>query len=283
MEKKSKRIEKLAAEKSAFEGFTALITGASRGIGRALALELGKRGAKVACAARATSQNRFKLPGTIDETVEEITAGGGEALAVQADLSAADDISKMVDTAASHFGGIDILVNNAAVAFPGDMDIKPKHYDLIMDINVKAPLLTALHAHPHLKKSENARILNVSSITGTHYIPSMMVYGMSKAALDHLSVSMAAQFQADSIAVNCFRIDTQVATEGYMMNAPDEDFSSWLQPGEAALCMSWMLEQGAEYTGRTEEMMELGPRAGIFKAGARDNLSRDWQINKPGG
>ena len=270
-------------EQAAFKGFTALVTGASRGIGRALALELGARGAKVACAARATNENRFKLPGTIDETVEKITQAGGEALAVPTDLSQDEDISKMVESTAQYFGGIDILVNNAAVTFAGDMEIKPKHYELIMDINVKAPLLASHYARPYLAKSKNGRVINVSSAASLFYFPEMMVYGMSKAALDHLSVSMAAQFQEDNIKVNCFRIDTQVATEGYMMNAPDEDFSTWVQAEKAALEMCWMLEQDSKYTGKIEDMLELGVRTGILedKESTRA-LGGDWHVNTDG-
>lgn len=261
-----------------FDGTVALVTGASRGIGKALAIELGARGAKVACAARATNQNRLKLPGTVDETVELIEKAGGQGLAVPTDLSSPEEIEAMVKTCAQHFGGLDILVNNAAVTFGGDLEVLPKHYDLMMDINVKAPLLATLHSKPYLEKSKNGRIINVSSVTGLTYIPSMMTYGMSKAALDHLSVSSAAQLKG--VAVNCFRIDVQVASEGYMMNAPDEDHSSWFSAEAAALGMCWMLEQPAKYTGKIEDMLELGVRTGIMgDIKNRERLESQWMIN----
>lgn len=261
-----------------FDGAIALITGASRGIGKALAIELGARGVKVGCAARATNENPLKLPGTVDETVEIIEQAGGQALAIPTDLSSPEEIESMVKTCAEHFGGLDILVNNAAVTFNGDMGVSPKHYDLMMNINVKAPLLTMLHSKPHLEESKNARIINVSSVTSLMYIPSMMTYGMSKAALDHLSVSAAAQLEG--IAVNCFRIDVQVASEGYMMNAPDEDFSKWFSAKAAALGMCWMLEQPQEYTGKIEDMLELGTRTGIMgDVKNRNRLETRWVIN----
>ena len=263
-----------------FDGAVALVTGASRGIGKVLCIELGARGAKVACAARATNDNRLKLPGTVDETVDIIEKAGGVGLAIPTDLSLPEQIEAMVETSASHFGGIDILVNNAAVTFVGDLEMSPKHYELIMDINVRAPFLAAKYAKPYLAKSSNGRILNVSSIAGLNYIPSMMAYGMSKAALDHLSVSCAAQLKDDGIAVNCFRIDTQVASEGYMMNAPDEDYSKWFPAEVAASGMCWMLEQSLDYTGKIEDMVDLGIRINTIEESKRNNrLETDWKIN----
>ncbi len=269
---------------SEFEGYTALVTGASRGIGRALAIEMGARGARVVCAARATNENRLKLPGTIDETVEQIVSNGGEGLAVPTDLSKSDEVSTMIDATVSHFGGLDILVNNAAVTFAGDIEIQPKHYQLIMDINVKAPMQASLYARSWLAKSQNGRILNVSSAASMNYFPSMMSYGMSKAALDHLSVSTAAQFQSDKIAVNCFRIDASVATEGYMLNAPDEDFSNWAKPDSAVALMCWMLEQPSEYTGRVEDMTVLNERLNLVDAFGKGaptaDLKSPWPVFK---
>ncbi len=274
-----KKLEMNDKNKS-FEGAVAIVTGASRGIGKALAVELGRQGASVVCAARATNENRFKLEGTIDETVELIEKEGGEALAVPTDLSSPEAVEAMVEAAAKNFGGLDILVNNAAVTFPGDIDIQPKHYELIMDINVRAPLLASAYSRPHLTKSQHGRILNVSSVTSLLYAPHMMVYGMSKAALDHLSVSTAAQFVEDGICVNCFRIDVPVASEGYLMNAPDEDHSTWFSPEAAALTMCWMLSQPPDYTGKIEDMMELGMKLKTLgDIEGKGPIETDWRIN----
>ena len=253
-----------------FRGKTAVVTGASRGIGKATAILLGSFGANVACAARATAENQFKIPGTVDETAEKVNEAGGEGLAISTDLSKSEDIENMVATTAEHFGGIDILVNNAAVTFAGDMEMQIKHFDLIYNINVRAPFLVSSLAKPYLAK-DGGRILNISSVSSRFYIPNMMAYGMSKAALDHLTVSMAAQYKAQNIAVNCFRIDTQVASEGYVMNAPDADHSSWLPTSVAAEGICWMLAQPDAYTGQIEDMLELGERTkcmqGIHRAG----------------
>src|SRR5881628_3600266 len=111
-------------------GAAALVTGASRGVGRAIAIALARAGADVACAARATDATPLKLPGTIDETVREVEAAGRRGLAIPTDLSRDEEVVRMVETAIAHFARVDILVNNAAITFPGDLDIPIRRYDL---------------------------------------------------------------------------------------------------------------------------------------------------------
>jgi NAD(P)-dependent dehydrogenase (short-subunit alcohol dehydrogenase family) len=243
---------------------TVLVTGASRGVGRALAIALGQRGAGVACAARATDERRFRLPGTVNETARLVEDAGGKGLAVPADLSRPEDVSDMISATAAHFGGFDMLVNNAAVSFGGDLDVEAKHYALMNAINVQAPLLATRQARRYLAAAGDGRILNVSSFAAVAYHPSMMVYGMTKAALEHLTISLAAVLESEGIAVNCFRIDFPVASEGYMMNAPDADYSTWAAPSVAAAGMIWMLEQPPSYTGRIESMVGLAGRTDIM-------------------
>lgn len=251
-------------------GKTAIITGASRGIGKATAIGLGALGANVVCVARATSDQPQPLPGTVDETAQAVTDAGGQGLAVGCNLAKLDDITKMIDTTVSHFGQIDILVNNAAITFPGDLEIESKRFDLIMALNVRAPLVATQLARPHMvgsdgAKSDGARILNISSVAAAGYFQHMMSYGISKQALEHLTVSSAAILRPDNIAVNAFRIDVPVASEGYLFNAPDEDHSGWFDSDTAAEGMIWMLRQPPEYTGRIETMSGLAHREQIME------------------
>jgi len=241
-----------------------LVTGASRGVGRALAIALGARGAAVACAARATDQRRFRLPGTVDETARQVDEAGGRGLPVPTDLSLPADVSHMIAATVEQFGGLDVLVNNAAVTFGGDLDVAAKHYALMNAINVEAPMLATREARPHLAARGGGRILNVSSFAALAYYPSMMVYGMTKAALEHLTASAATQLEADGTAVNCFRIDYPVASEGYMMNTPGADYSTWAEPSVAAAGMIWMLEQPVSYTGHIESMVDLAARTDVM-------------------
>ena len=241
-----------------FDGKAVLVTGASRGIGKALAVVLGGLGARVACAARANRQRRFKLAGTVEETAEAVSAAGGEGLAVPCDLTDDGDAAAAVEVAAAKFGRLDVLVNNAAVSFGGDLNIDLKHYDIMMRINVRAPLLLTRLARVHLANApDGGRILNIGSVTATGYFPTMMTYGMSKSALEHLTLSSAAVLAEYGIAVNCYRIDTQVASEGYVMNTPEEDHSSWADPATAAAGALWVLQQPTEFTGQIVNMLDL--------------------------
>jgi citronellol/citronellal dehydrogenase len=246
------------------DGKVAIVTGASRGVGAAAAVALARSGAAVACAARATDANPLRLPGTVDATVREITEGGGRALAVPTNLALEEDVERMVTTTVEHFGRLDILVNNAAITFPGDLDVPLKRYDLMMAVNLRAPLVAAHAAVPHMREQGEGAILNVSSAAALTYIPGLMVYGMSKIAMEHLTVSLAAQLGPDRIAVNTFRIDVPVASEGFVANLPDVDHSDWEPTSVPAEGIVWMLEQPPSYTGHNVGMAELRREQGIM-------------------
>lgn len=243
----------------------ALVTGASRGVGRAIALALARAGADVACAARATDDAPLRLPGTIDGVVREIAALGRRGLAVQVNLAVEADVDRMVQTTHAHFGRLDILINNAAVTFPGDLAVSMKHYDLMMSINVRAPLLAMRAVVPHMRAQGGGTILNISSAAGLHVFPGLMAYGMSKAALERLSIDAAQQLKPYRIAVNTFRIDAPVASEGFVANLPDADHSTWEPTDVPAEGVLWMLRQPPEYTGRLVSMLALRQEHDIMR------------------
>src|SRR5262245_50255533 len=110
----------------------ALVTGASRGVGRAVAIALAHAGVDVACAARATDDAPLKRPGTVDDTVRQIETAGRRGLAVPTNLASEAEVERMVRRTIDHFGRLDILINNAAITFPGDLQLPMKRYDLIM-------------------------------------------------------------------------------------------------------------------------------------------------------
>jgi NAD(P)-dependent dehydrogenase (short-subunit alcohol dehydrogenase family) len=251
------------------EGKVAIVTGASRGVGAATAVALAEAGAMVACAARATEANPLRLPGTIDATVGRITDAGGEALAVPTNLAHEEDVERMVAATVEHFGRLDVLVNNAAITFPGDLDVPMKRYDLMMAVNLRAPLVAAHAAAPHMKQQGEGAIVNVSSAAALSYIPGLMVYGMSKIAMEHLTVSLATQLLPHRIAVNTFRIDVPVASEGFVANLPDVDHSGWEPTDVPAEGIVWMLRQPASYTGHNVGMAALRDEHGIMAHGAR--------------
>ena len=246
------------------DGAVAIVTGASRGVGAATAVALAGAGARVACAARATDETPLPLPGTIDDTVRTILDTGGEAIAVPTNLAIVDDVERMVRRTLDRWGRVDVLVNNAAITFPGDLELPVKRHDLIFDVNVRAPLVAIQAVAPTMKEQRRGAIVNVSSLAGLNYIPGLMAYGMSKAALEHLTVSAAAQLAPFAVAVNTFRIDVPVASEGFVANAPELDHSDWEPTEVAAEGILWMVEQPPTYTGRNESMARLREEHGIM-------------------
>jgi citronellol/citronellal dehydrogenase len=141
---------------------TAFITGASRGIGKAIALQLAKNGANIVIAAKSVEENP-KLGGTIFSAAEEIEKAGGKALPVQCDIRFEDQIQAAIDKAVAQFGGIDIVINNAsAISLTPTEQTEPKRFDLMHDINVRGTFFVTKACIPHLKKSSNAHILTLS-------------------------------------------------------------------------------------------------------------------------
>jgi NAD(P)-dependent dehydrogenase (short-subunit alcohol dehydrogenase family) len=250
------------------DGKVAIVTGASRGVGAATAIALAQRGCKVVCAARATADAPLPIPGTIDDTVAQITEAGGHAVALPTNLARDDDVVRMVATTVDTFGAVDILVNNAAITFPGDLDIEMKRFDLVMQVDTRAPLLAIKECLPSMKSRGGGAIVNVSSVAGLNYFPSLMAYGMAKAALEHLTVAAAHQLRPFGITVNTFRIDVPVASEGFLFNFPGADTSDWEPPEVAAEGIVWMIEQPASYTGHNAGMARLRKDHGIMASRA---------------
>jgi NAD(P)-dependent dehydrogenase (short-subunit alcohol dehydrogenase family) len=242
----------------------ALVTGASRGVGAATALALADAGFAVACAARATRERPQRTPGTLDDVVDQIRAAGGTVVAIPADLSDRAQVTQMVERAATELGRLDVLVNNAAVTFVGDLDIPLRRHDLVMAIDLDAPLLAARAAVPHLRAAGEGRIVNISSLAALKPVPGLMSYGIAKLGLERLTVDLARQLAPDRIAVNCFRIDVPVASEGTLANLPGVDHSGFEPPAVAAEGIAWMISQPVSYSGQRESMAHLARREQIM-------------------
>ncbi|HEX3981241.1 MAG TPA: SDR family NAD(P)-dependent oxidoreductase [Acidimicrobiales bacterium] len=246
------------------DGKVALVTGASRGVGAATAVALARAGCHVACAARSTRDQPQRTSGTIDETVSRIESAGRRGLAVPTNLAVDAEVEAMVATTLDHFGRLDVLVNNAAITFIGDLDIPLHRFDLVMQVNMRAPMIAIRQAAPAMRAAGGGSVVNVSSVAALYPHPSLMAYGMSKVALERLTIDAASQLAADGIAVNCFRIDLAVASEGFVANTPGADHSGWEPSEVAAEGIVWMVSQPTAYSGRRESMFALRHREGIM-------------------
>ena len=249
-------------------GKVALVTGASRGVGAAVAVALAEAGCAVACAARSTAEAPQRTPGTLEETLERIRAVRGEGMAVPTNLALEDQVVAMVRRAEERWGRVDVLVNNAAVTFVGDLDIPMRRHDLVMEVNLRAPLVAIRAVVPGMKERRLGSILNVSSVAALYPYSSQMSYGISKVGLERLTVDVAKQLQGWDIAVNCFRIDIPVASEGFVANTPGLDRADWEPCEVAAEGILWMLRQPPSYSGRREGMYALRQRERIMASRA---------------
>ena len=264
----------------ALDGKVAIVTGASRGVGAATAVALAREGCAVVCAARSTDAAPKRLPGTIDAVVAQIHAAGGTALAVPTNLAVEEDVVAMVARAVEEYGRLDLLVNNAAITFVGDLQMPTKRFDLIMDVNVRAPFIAIREAVPHMRAGGGGSIVNVSSAAALVPVTQMSVYGVSKIALEHVTLDAARELSADNITVNCFRIDVSVATEGFMANVPDGDHERWERPEVAAEGILWMLRQPMPYTGWRESMFELGRRDGVMPSRSTTGTELTFRVTE---
>lgn len=213
-------------------GKVAVVTGASRGIGDAIARRFAMEGAKVVVSARTLDSGEHYLPGTINETVAAIRAAGGEALGVKADLAAAEDRERLIAAAEAEFGPVDILVNNAAITyFIPVTDFPEKRFRLMTDVQVWAPFELAQRVLPGMQEKGSGWILNISSHAAIHPEKTLSgrggtVYGMCKAALERFTTGLAQETYDQGIGVNVISPGL-VATPGVMhhklINSENED------------------------------------------------------------
>jgi len=199
------------------------ITGGSRGIGLAIALRAARDGAAVAIAAKTTEPNP-KLPGTIHTAAEEIRAAGGTALAIQCDLRDENQIAAAVEQAATEFGGLDILVNNASAINLTPTEATPaKRFDLMFDVNVRGTFLTSQAAIPHLRASaeagRNPHILTLSPPLSmkAKWFQRHVAYTMAKYGMSMCVLGMSEEFRKTGIAVNALWPRTAIDTAALQM------------------------------------------------------------------
>ncbi|PKU25318.1 SDR family oxidoreductase [Telmatospirillum siberiense] len=201
------------------KGKTLFITGASRGIGKAIALRAAADGANIVIAAK-TTEPHPKLPGTIFSAAAEIEAAGGKALALAVDIREPEQVSRAVDQAVDAFGGIDVLVNNAsAINLTGTLETTAKRFDLMMGVNMRGTFFCAQACIPHLKRADNPHILMLSppiSLEPRWFAPHL-AYTMSKFGMSMCVLGLAEEWRDAGIAVNALWPKSVIATAALAM------------------------------------------------------------------
>lgn len=264
----------------ALQGRVAIVTGASRGIGAAIARRFAAEGARVALVAR-TVEPGGSLAGSLNETIAAITALGGEAHAIQANLADPEDRARIVPAAVERFGGVDILVNNAAWSrFIPIWEAQPRQIALAFQMNLHAPQELSQAALPHMRAAGAGWILNISSATAdlpppAPYDPEdryvafnrdghATVYGTSKAALDRLSAGWAVELSLENIAVNSLAPVGAVASEGALA-VGGWDERDHIEPVEAMAEAALQLchRPPSELSGQVVRSLPLLQRLGV--------------------
>ncbi|HEY2627983.1 MAG TPA: NAD(P)-dependent oxidoreductase [Usitatibacter sp.] len=204
-------------------GKTLFITGASRGIGRAIALRAARDGANVVIAAK-TAEAHPKLSGTIHTVADEVRAAGGKALAIQLDIRDENAIIEAVKKAAIEFGGIDILVNNAsAISLTSTMETPAKRFDLMMGVNARGTFLCSQACIVAMKKSSNPHILTLSPPLSmkAKWFAGHTAYTMSKYGMSMCTLGMSEELKPLGIAVNSLWPRTTIATAAVEVHFPE--------------------------------------------------------------
>jgi citronellol/citronellal dehydrogenase len=194
-------------------GRVAVVTGASRGIGRALAIRLAQEGADVAVAAK-SEQSTERLPGSIHETADAIRATGRRALAIPTDVRDEDAIRNLIERTVAEFGRIDILVNNAGAIWTQPiLQTPPKRFDLMMGVNARAAYIACYYALPHMVKQQWGHVLNMCPQLTSRSSPGKVAYMISKLGMAHVALGVAAEHERDNIAGNTLWPRTIIETQ----------------------------------------------------------------------
>jgi 3-oxoacyl-[acyl-carrier protein] reductase len=247
------------------DGRVAIVTGASRGIGRALAVGLAARGAAVVCAARTVTVRPGGLPGTIHDTAEAITAAGGRALAVQCDVGVPSDLDALVARTLQAFDRVDVLINNAMAPTRGSFDeMTLEMWDASMTTNVRSLFLLAKLVVPPMTQHGGGSIVNISSGGADHRATAMMppgfvTYVVAKAAMERFTTALAPEVSARGVTVNALRpgaVRTEQATHEL---GADFDWTGWTEPEAVVPPVAYLASQIATgFTGRVLDVSTYG-------------------------
>jgi citronellol/citronellal dehydrogenase len=252
-------------ESPSLDGRVVIVTGASRGIGKALALGLAADGAAVVCAARTVTPRDDGLPGTIGDTAAAIIAAGGRALAVQCDVGVESDLEALLARTLGEFGRVDALINNAMAPTRGSFDETTlEMWDESMTANVRSLFVLAKLVVPPMTKQGGGAIVNMSSGGAGHEAapfmpPGFVTYVVAKAAMERFTTGLAAELRPRGITVNALRpgaVKTELATKEL---GDEHDWSGWATPESVVPAMVFLARQiDTDFTGRIVDATTFG-------------------------
>lgn len=224
-------------------GKVAIVTGSRRGMGKAFALGFARAGADVVICGRSDDE-------TLQGVAREVEACGRRVLALKADVSQEADVENMVSKTMEKFDRIDVLVNNAGVAFHFPLQETPlKRWLLVLNVNLTGAFLCSKHVVPIMIKQKRGSIINISSGSATDNelgpVPTGIAYGVAKAGLERLTLGMATELGKFNIAVNAIKPVRPVDTEGMRYWVPDADKSNWQTPDRMVKCALFLATQDA--------------------------------------
>ena len=239
---------------TSLQGKRTIISGGSRGIGLAIAKKLAAEGGSIAILAK-TAEPHPKLPGTIYTAAEEIEAAGGKALPIVTDVRDENQVKSAVAQAVEAFGGLDICINNAsAISLTPTSKTEMKRFDLMFSVNVRATFMLSKECLPHLEKSENPHILNISPPLDmqTKWFAPSVAYTMSKFGMSQCVLGMAGELKSKGIGVNALWPHSVIATAAISnVVAGDLAFPHCRKPEIMADAAAAILSKGAaEFTGQ---------------------------------
>lgn len=224
-----------------------IITGSSRGLGKILAMAFARQGAKVVVTARSEVEKEL-MPGTIYQTAEAIKAEGGYALPVKCDVTSEESIGEMVERVLDELGRIDILVNNAGTAFPELIRETPlKNWELVLKVNLTGSFLCSKAVLPGMIERKSGSIINITSTDANARSSGFTgaAYGVSKAALERFTCSLAAEVGTSNIAVNALKPREGIETEGLMAVSGGIGRERWETPEKFVRAAIFLAGQNA--------------------------------------
>ncbi|OBG89208.1 short chain dehydrogenase [Mycobacterium sp. E802] len=279
----------MSSQQESFTDRTLVVSGGSRGIGLAIALGAARRGANVVLLAK-TAEPHPKLPGTVHTAVADVEAAGGKGVAVVGDVRKEEDVARAIETAVEHFGGVDIVINNAsAIATEPTEALSAKKFDLMMDINVRGTFLLTKAALPHLRKSTNPHVLTLAPPMNMnpYWLGAHPSYTLSKYGMTLLSLGWASEYADAGIGFSCLWPETYIVTSAVTNLADGQNLAQSSRKPEimADAAVEILSRPAAEVNGKTFIDSEVLTESGVTdlsRYGGGDNPIIDIFIDAPG-